>query len=52
MFYDVTTKDDPIIEKLAVENTGDVYATGHTYIHTYIHIYIMILYTARVLLSY
>ena len=38
MFYDVTTKEDPIIEKLAVDNTGDVYATGHyyqTYIHTY-----------------
>ena len=39
MFYDVTTSEDPIIERLAVENAGDVYATGniHTYIHTYIH---------------
>jgi hypothetical protein len=35
MFYDVTTSEDPIIERLAVENAGDVYATG--YIHTYIH---------------
>ena len=28
MFYDVTTSEDPILERLAVENTGDVYATG------------------------
>lgn len=27
VFYDVTTSEDPILERLAVENVGDVYAT-------------------------